>query len=714
MKKQINFIFGVHNHQPIGNFDFVFEYALQKAYKPFFEMLLKHPDIKVMVHFSGCLLDWIEEHNPKMLDMIGELSHRKQIELMGGGYYEPILTMISDNDRLEQIRLMQKYIKDRFSAQAKGIWLTERVWEPFLAKPLAQTGVKFTVIDDYHFKCAGLSEQEINGYYITEEEGFCVSVFPISERLRYLIPFAHPGKTIDYLKGRLNDDPDQLVAMLDDGEKYGVWPNTYQLVYEEGWLETFFKALEENRDWLHMRLCSEFMEEVPPKKLVYIPNNSYFEMSVWSLPAAKAEELEQIIKDLERQGEKDKYQVYIRGGFWRGFLSKYPEANMLQKWMLKISSDLEGILGRGESTKTFIREAKTHLLKGQCNCPYWHGVFGGLYLPHLRHAVSSELVKAQTQLDNIRHKKQDFLSIEETDLDCDGANEIIVNNKHLTIVLKPDFGGSIPLLAFKDKDYNLQNTLARRYEYYHREIWQSQNKSEEESKSIHDLTRSVSDEMKQNLFYDWHHRYTLLDHFFGEGTNLELLNSSMFREEGDFVNQPYQSKVLTTADEIVVTLARDGHLYRGSDKIPLRINKNIYIGKAESRIRVVYKIKNLWNQSVKIRPGVEWNLFLLGGDDMEKSFRFDDQEPVSPLTKGYTMDKSSALSIVDNRLGMKINLKWNAIAGCWILPVRTVSQSEAGYDFIYQGSAVIPHWELALESGEETTIALTMSLETSD
>jgi alpha-amylase len=78
------------------------------------------------------------------------------------------------------------------------------------------------------------------------------------------------------------------------------------------------------------------------------------------------------------------------------------------------------------------------------------------------------------------------------------------------------------------------------------------------------------------------------------------------------------------------------------------------------------------------------------------------------------MDKSSALSIVDNRLGMKIHLKWNAVAGCWILPIRTVSQSEAGYDFIYQGSAVIPHWELSLESGEETTIALTMSLETSD
>jgi hypothetical protein len=713
MSKKINFIFGIHNHQPIGNFDFVFEYAVEKSYRPFLEMLLKHPDIKVMVHFSGCLLDWIEEHNPRLLDLLGELNERKQIELMGGGYYEPILTMISENDRLAQIRLMQTYIKNRFKTEAKGIWLTERVWEPYLAKTLAQAGVKFAVIDDYHFKCAGLLDEEINGYFITEEEGFPVSVFPINERLRYLIPFEHPNKTIDYLRGRLREDPDQLVSMLDDGEKYGVWPNTYKLVYQDGWLEQFFKLLESNKDWIQMRLCSDFMKEVPPKKLVHLPNNSYFEMSVWSLPASKAEELEQILKDLEKRGEKVKYQVYIRGGFWRGFLSKYPEANMLQKWMLKISSDLEGILGRGETTKAFMKEAKMHLLKGQCNCPYWHGVFGGLYLPHLRHAVSSELVSAQTQLDKIRFKEKEFLSLEETDLDCDGTNEIIVNTKRLSAVFKPSFGGSVPLLAFKDKAYNLQNTLARRYEHYHSEIWKTQHSQYHSSASIHDLTRTVSDEVKQNLFYDWHHRFSLMDHFFGEGTNLDLINSMKYKEEGDFVNQPYQSKILSTSDEIVITLNRDGYLYRGGEKIPIRIGKNIYIGKTESGLRAVYKICNMWRQPVRISPGIEWNLFLLGGDDEKKSFRFDNTNPISPLVKRAESKKCSELVIADDRIGFHVRLKWNTEADCWVLPIRTVSQSEAGYDFIYQGSVVIPHWDIALQPEEETTIVMTMAFETS-
>ena len=712
MSRKINFIFGVHNHQPIGNFDFIFENAIEKAYRPFFEMLLKHPDIKVMVHFSGCLLDWIEEHNPKLLDTLGELSERKQIELMGGGYYEPILTMISENDRLQQIRLMHTYIKNRFKTEVKGIWLTERVWEPCLAKPLAQAGVKFAVIDDYHFKCAGLSDEEINGYFITEEEGFPVSVFPINERLRYMIPFGHPNKTIDYLRSRLNEDPDQLIAMLDDGEKYGVWPNTNQLVYQDGWLKRFFTLLESNKDWIQMRLCSEFMKEVPPKKLIHLPNNSYFEMSLWSLPASKAEELEQILKDLEKRGEKAKYQAYIRGGFWRGFLSKYPEANMLQKWMLKISSELEGILGRGETTKVFMKEAKMHLLKGQCNCPYWHGVFGGLYLPHLRHAVSSELVSAQTQLDKIRHKEKEFLSMEETDLDCDGNSEIIVNTKHLSVVFKPSFGGSISLLAFKDKAYNLQNTLARRYEHYHSEIWKTPNNQPSTSTSIHELTRTVSDEVKQNLYYDWHHRFTLLDHFFGEGTNLDLINSSKYTEEGDFVNQPYQSKILPTSDEIAITLTRTGNIYRGGEKIPIHIGKNIYIGKTESGLRAVYKICNLWRQAVRIRPGIEWNFFLLGGDDEKKSFSFDNTNPISPLAKKLESKKCSELLIADNRLGFNIRLKWNTEAGCWILPIRTVSQSEAGYDFIYQGSAVIPHWDIALQPEEETTIVITMAIET--
>lgn len=706
--KKINFIFGIHNHQPIGNFDFVFEDAIEKSYKPFLEVLKKYPEIKIMIHFSGCLIDWIEDHHPEYFDLLHELIERDQVELLGSGYYEPILTIIPEHDRYEQIKRMSHYIRDKFKQDVKGIWLTERVWEPHLPKSLVNAGVKYIVIDDYHLKSAGMEEDEIDGYFSTEEEGYYLSVFPISEKLRYMIPFAPPEETIEYMKSRLNDDPSQLVVMIDDGEKFGVWPNTYNFVYKEGWLENFFRILSENREWLEMRHCSEFMDENPPRQLIYMPNNSYFEMGLWALPAKQSALFEKVLTETEQAGLKERYKPFLRGGVWRNFLTKYPEINLLHKWMLKISNDLNGIIGRGDTTKSYFRESREHLLKSQCNCPYWHGVFGGLYLPHLRHAVFSELVNAQKSLDNIRYKNIEFLNVEETDIDCDGNNEIILNSKYFSTIVKPSYGGSISLLSFKENNYNLGNTLKRRYEYYHDEIIASHGGSSEENASIHNLNRAVSDEMKENLAYDWHYKYSLLDHFFGKDVDVDGLYAADYEEQGDFVNQPYDYEILNTQEEIVLSLLRKGHIQNGEKRSEVILSKNIYLNKKEAKIRAVYKYKNNSENKLKIRPGVEWNFFLLGGEDTRKSISFNNLAPSSPLDQNFTAQNVTMLTIQDLYEKLEIDLRWNTEGNCWIFPVKTISQSEGGYDLIYQGSTIIPNWEITLEAQDEFTVVFNL------
>ena len=66
--KRVNFIFGVHNHQPTGNFDEVFELAVKLAYGPFLDVIEKHPGVKISFHYSGCLLDWLERNKPKKFE----------------------------------------------------------------------------------------------------------------------------------------------------------------------------------------------------------------------------------------------------------------------------------------------------------------------------------------------------------------------------------------------------------------------------------------------------------------------------------------------------------------------------------------------------------------------------------------------------------------------------------------------------------------------
>ena len=48
----------------------------------------------------------------------------------------------------------------------------------------------------------------------------------------------------------------------------------------------------------------------------------------------------------------------------------------------------------------YLEVARQELYRGQCNCPYWHGSFGGLYLPHLRNAIYRSLIAADNALDD--------------------------------------------------------------------------------------------------------------------------------------------------------------------------------------------------------------------------------------------------------------------------------------------------------------------------
>ena len=109
-----------HCHQPIVNFDQVFEEATQKAYDPFLTVLEEHPHIKVTLHYSGCLFDWLKEKKPHFIRRIAALVAKGSVELLGGGYYEPILPIIPEEDRLGQLSRMSQFLKKTFDVEPKG------------------------------------------------------------------------------------------------------------------------------------------------------------------------------------------------------------------------------------------------------------------------------------------------------------------------------------------------------------------------------------------------------------------------------------------------------------------------------------------------------------------------------------------------------------------------------------------------------------------
>ncbi len=174
----IRFVFALHNHQPVGNFDGVFEGAYRDSYAPFLELLEGYPEILISLHTSGCLMEWLIEHKPEYVDRLRRFVARGQIEIMGGGFYEPILPMIPPRDRVGQIRSYTEYLQKLFQTKIRGMWVPERVWEQNLVTDIAAAGIEYTVLDDYHFKQAGLEEHQLFGYYLSEDNGRLIRIFP--------------------------------------------------------------------------------------------------------------------------------------------------------------------------------------------------------------------------------------------------------------------------------------------------------------------------------------------------------------------------------------------------------------------------------------------------------------------------------------------------------------------------------------------------------
>ena len=285
----IRFVFGLHLHQPIGNFDYVFQQHLEDVYQALLDHLERGGLLPAVLHISGPLLEWLDRHAPAYLDQLGRLASDGRLELLLAGFYEPVLASLPREDRVEQIEWLRDTLRRRLGAEANGLWLTERVWEPELAADLADAGVQYVLVDDRHFLVTGFRSEQLHAPFWTDSGGRRVALFPIDERLRYLIPFRPPEETAAYLR-ELRAQGHGLAVLADDAEKFGGWPGTREWVYHRGWLDRFMAVIGElvAQGEVRVSTFAEALQEVPSAGLAYLPTASYREMEAWSLPAPAA------------------------------------------------------------------------------------------------------------------------------------------------------------------------------------------------------------------------------------------------------------------------------------------------------------------------------------------------------------------------------------------------------------------------------------------
>jgi alpha-amylase len=490
--------------------------------------------------------------------------------------------------------------------------------------------------------------------------------------------------------------------MGDDGEKFGAWPSTWKHCWgEERWVDRFFDALEANAGWLTTTTPSDWLVANRPLGRVYLPVGSYAEMGEWALPPDESRAFHETLERARVEGRPE--ARWLRGASWRNFQVKYREINDLHKRMLRVSEAVAAMpAGRARDA------AHEDLLRGQSNDVYWHGLFGGIYIPHLRLATLAHLVAAEDAADaalGTVHRG------ERADLDLDGRDEVLLANEGQVVTVDLAEGAGIGDWDIRAAHHALASVLRRRPEAYHETLRRSADTKQPASSgdggalaSIHDIVRSKEAGLVDRLRYDDHERRSGLVRFlpadatasaYGAG---ELADLGTALESANEVVELAEGRLLTTTVASVRTPDGD----RG-----VEVRKMIALGgdRLHPVLTVEVTVRNRSDGVLRARLGQEWGVMLLGGGGNPSAWYERNGTRTSHDGSG-TATGVVRIGQGNDWLGLEIESVPAPAADAWWAPIDTVSNSEDGFERVYQGSALLLSWPLDLAPGAETTVTV--------
>ena len=693
MAPRISLALALHNHQPVGNFGWVLAEVFDQAYLPMIEALERHPGVRLSLHYTGPLLDWLVAERPEAIARLRALVDRGQVEILGGGFYEPVLASLPERDRIGQLLRMGDELEGLFGRRPQGAWLAERVWEPDLPTSLAAAGYGWTILDDAHFRAAAIPEEDLWGPYTTEDQGHLLRVFGTEQGLRYRIPFRDVEDVIAYLRQHATEAGDRVGMMGDDGEKFGAWPTTWEHCWgERRWVERFFEALEANADWITTTTPSAWLAEHPPIGRVYVPTGSYAEMGEWALPPDESLVYSEILHRAQAEGRPD--ARWLRGAFWRNFQVKYREINDLHKQMLRVSEAVAAMPAGSERDR-----ALDHLYQGQSNDCYWHGLFGGIYISHMRLATYEHLIAAEDIAEGVAGTR---CAAESRDLDMDGVDEVRLAAEGQIVTVDLDGGAGIGGWDVRAVRHALTAVMRRRPEAYH-EILRRHGDADPGGDapaddgapaSIHDAFRVKEPGLAARLVYDAYERRSGLMRALGSDAAPDDWAMARATELGDAVNGAF---TLVDLGQDRLTTRREATVAGAA----VTVTKTYILGgnRRTPTLECHVVLEHRSGPTIDVRLGLEWSTTMLGGGGNPAAW----WEIAGARVGHDSVGQASGVRTLaqgNDHIGVAVTTSLDDPADAWWAPIETVSNSESGFERVYQGSGLLLSWPLHLAPGD--------------
>lgn len=651
MPGKVRVIIGTHNHLSLGLDEAAAEKQYQESFKPLLAVLYRYPANPVTLHYSGILMEWLEEAHPEFLTLLGEMVQRGQVEILGGGYYDPILPLIPINDKLGQLEKMTTWLRVRFETRPRGCWIAEKVWEPALASVLRASGLDYTFLEDSQFRIAGLSGSALCRPSLTEDQGKIMTLFPLCSRFSALAGSADPEEAIAFLRGLAEGTcvppAAPVVVVLDDGAEGRLLRN--------GWLEGFYARAAQNGDWLEMVTPGQYLRDHAPGARVFVPASASSEMMKWALAPRRRAAFEAARRAGEAAEDGGQFLV---GGHFRHFLNRYPEAWLLYAKMMNTHILVNQV--RGDKYKK--KAAQNELWKGQSHHAYWFGGTGGIYDNPLRKAVYQSLIEAE----KITRATEIFApSIISVDFDMDNCIEYLYQGSELNAYIHSR-GGALFELDFLPASWNYLDTMVDR---------------EQHDGATGDLGAGYP-------------RKAFIDHFLASAAGIGQFAAGTCGEEGDFVAGPYDLVELNRALPELL-MRRTGTVMVEGTPRPAAIEKR-FVFRPRS-IDVYYRVSNTGAFDLHARFGVEMNLSLAArSPDCGRLFLLDEDRKREIGSEEADIEGVQSLLLRDVRNEVSVTLSSARAFRCWSMPLET----RGAVAPVFQSHCFVPLWELALKPGE--------------
>jgi hypothetical protein len=427
---------------------------------------------------------------------------------------------------------------------------------------------------------------------------------------------------------------------------------------------------------------------------VAVPTASYFEMGEWALPPAESRAFGAAVHSAQEAGSPE--VRWLRGASWRNFQVKYREINDLHKQMLRTSAKVDA-MAPGPARDT----AMDHLYRGQSNDCYWHGLFGGIYIAHMRAATLSHLIAAEDLADAAAGAE---LGSEIRDLDLDGRDEIRLATVGQVVTVKLDEGAGIGAWDLRDARHALTGVLRRRPEAYHETLRRHEAEeadAEARPASIHELVTVKESGLADRLVYDEYERRSGLLRFLPASATAATWSAGGRADIGDFVAGPFR---IDRLDDSSTGLVRDGAVTIDGVGVPIHAEVELRLGggRLDPTLEQRVTITNHGDRDLEARVGLEHAITMLGGGGNPAAWWELAGERTSHDGSGSARGVSR-VSQGNGWLGVELGSTVSPVADAWYSPIETVSNSEGGFERVYQGSALLLSWRVHLAPGEGFT-----------